>query len=60
MGGGLVSRSIKGKGKGHRGAGEEGEWKFGMEETITFLKLETQAIFFHRKSHHPSILLTYE
>lgn len=46
--------------KGHRGAGEEGEWKFGMEETITFLKLETQAIFFHRKSHHPSILLTYE
>lgn len=58
--GGLCLEASREREKGHRGAGEEGEWKFGMEETITFLKLETQAIFFHRKSHHPSILLTYE
>lgn len=58
--GGFCLEASREKEESHGGAEEEGEWKFGIEETITFLKLETQAIFFHRKSHHPSILLTYE
>lgn len=49
-----------GKGEKPRRDRREGEWKFGIEESIIFLKLETQAIFFHRKSHHPSTLLTYK
>lgn len=56
----ILPLGAAGKGEKPRRDRREGEWKFGMEESIIFLKLETQAIFFHRKSHHPSTLLTYK
>lgn len=34
----LPLEAVREREKGHRGAREEGEWKFGMEEAIAFLK----------------------
>lgn len=58
--GDLASRSSQGKGEGQRGVGKEGRWIFGMQAAISFLKSETQAFFFYRKSHRPSTPLMYE
>lgn len=58
--GDFASRSSHGKGEGQGGAGKEGEWIFGMEKATTLPQLETQAIFFYRKSPHPSTPSMYE
>lgn len=43
---------------GKREKGKEGQeksqWEFGMEVVFPSRNLETQVIFIHRKSHHPS------